>query len=163
MTAVRRRRSSALRREAQQRINAEGGIAGRKLRLQFFDNQRDQQKTIANLRTAISDPQTVAMIGLSNATRAKAAFDAEGKELKDSGIPFISDISVGGIIANYPNVFTTRASEDEERMPVLTEFVKQMHVARPAFAGLQNSVASGNLGDRSRNFSGPRLLSPTIV
>ena len=152
-TAIKR-----LAREAQQRINAEGGIAGRKLRLQFFDNQRDQQKTIANLRTAISDPQTVAMIGLSNATRAKAAFDAEGKELKDSGIPFISDISVGGIIADYPNVFTTRASEDEERMPVLAEFVKQMHVARPAFAGLQNSVASGNLGDALKKFLGSTAL-----
>jgi len=128
------------------------------LHLQFFDNQRDQQKTISNLRTAISNPQTVAMIGISNATRAKAAFDAEGKELKDSGIPFISDISVGGIIADYPNVFTTRASEDEERMPVLAEFVKQMHVARPAFAGLQNSVASGNLGDALKKFLGSTAL-----
>jgi len=55
-------------------------------------------------------------------------------------------------------VFTTRASEDEERMPVLAEFVKQMHVARPAFAGLQNSVASGNLGDALKKFLGSTAL-----
>jgi Periplasmic binding protein len=153
LTAIKR-----LAREAQQRINREGGIAGRKLRLKFFDDQREQQKTIANLRVAISDSQTVAMIGLSNATRAKGAFDAEDKELKASGIPFISDISVGSIIANYPTVFTTRASEDEERMPVLAEFVKQMHIARPAFVGLQNSVASSNLGEALKKFLGSTAL-----
>ena len=153
LTAIKR-----LARQAQDRINLAGGIAGRRLRLQFFDDQRDPQKTMANLRTAISDPQTIAMIGLSNSTRAKTAFDAEGKELKASGIPFISDISVGSIIADYPNVFTTRPSEDEERMPVLTEFVKQMHIARPAFVGLQNSVGSSSLGDSLKKFLGSTAL-----
>lgn len=153
LTAIKR-----LARQAQQRINLAGGIAGRKLRLRFFDDQRDAQKTMANLRSALSDPQTVAMIGLSNSTRAKTAFDAEGKELKSSGIPFISDISVGSIIAEYPNVFTTRPSEDEERMPVLAEFVKQMHIARPAFVGLQNSVASSSLGDSLKKFLGSTAL-----
>ena len=153
LTAIKR-----LARQAQDRINLGGGIAGGRLRLQFFDDQRDPQKTMANLRSAISDPQTVAMIGLSNSTRAKTAFDAEGKELKASGIPFISDISVGSIIAEYPNVFTTRPSEDEERMPVLTEFVKQMHIARPAFVGLQNSVGSSSLGDSLKKFLGSTAL-----
>ena len=79
-----------LARQEQHRINRDGGIAGRRLVLNFFDDQRDSQKTIANLTSAVSDPQTIAMIGLSNATRAKAAFDAAGKNLKASGIPFIS-------------------------------------------------------------------------
>jgi hypothetical protein len=152
-TAIKR-----LARHAQNRINREGGIAGRRLVLNFFDDQRDAKKAAANLASAISDPQTVAMIGLSNSTRAKAAFDAAGKDLKASGIPFISDISVGGIFADYPNVFTTRASEDEERMPVLTEFVKQMHFERPAFVGLQDSVASSNLGDALKKFLGPTAI-----
>jgi len=152
LTAIKR-----LATEAQDRINRDGGVAGR---LSFLDNQRDQQKTIANLASAVSDPQTVAMIGLSNATLAKAAFDAAGKDLKATGIPLISDISVGAIIADYPNVFTTRPSEDEERMPVIAQFVKQMKIERPAFVGLQSVLGSNNLGDALKKFLGePGLVA----
>ncbi|MBS0267900.1 MAG: ABC transporter substrate-binding protein [Proteobacteria bacterium] len=132
---------------AQHRINRDGGIAGRRILVNILDDQRAQQKTTENLATALADPQTIAMIGLSNSTRAKAAFDADGKELKASGIPFVSDISVNDIIKDYPNVFTTRASEDEERLPVIAEFVKQSHFERPAFIGIQSALASTNLGD----------------
>jgi len=132
---------------AQHRINRDGGIAGRRILVNILDDQRTQQKTTENLAAAIADPQTIAMIGLSNATRAKAAFDANGKELKASGIPFVSDISVNDIIKDYPNVFTTRASEDKERLPVIAEFVKQSHFERPAFIGIQSALASTNLGD----------------
>jgi ABC-type branched-subunit amino acid transport system substrate-binding protein len=136
-----------LAKQAQRRINRNGGVAGRRLQLMFLDDQRDQKTTAANMALALSDPQTLAMIGMSNSTRAKAAFDAAGKDLKKSGIPFISDISVGSLIADYPNVFTTRPSEDEERMPVIAEFVKQMKIARPAFIGLESALASSNFGD----------------
>ncbi|MBS0238758.1 MAG: ABC transporter substrate-binding protein [Proteobacteria bacterium] len=132
---------------AQHRINRDGGIAGRRILVNILDDQRAQQKTTENLATALADPQTIAMIGLSNSTRAKAAFDANGKELKAGGIPFVSDISVNDIIKDYPNVFTTRASEDEERLPVIAEFVKQSHFERPAFIGIQSALASTNLGD----------------
>ncbi|HET6389002.1 ABC transporter substrate-binding protein [Hyphomicrobium sp.] len=132
---------------AQHRINREGGVAGRRIIVNFLDDRRDQQLTAGNFATAIADPQTIAMVGLSNATRAKAAFDASGKDLKASGIPFVSDISVTEIIRNYPNVFTSRASEDEERMPVIAEFVKESHLERPGFIGIRSLLASTNLGD----------------
>lgn len=136
-----------LAKQEQRRINRNGGVAGRRLQLMFLDDQRDEKTTAANMALVLSDPQTLAMIGMSNSTRAKAAFDAAGKDLKKSGIPFISDISVGSLIADYPNVFTTRPSEDEERMPVIAEFVKQMKVAHPAFIGLDSALASTNFGD----------------
>ncbi|WP_245279885.1 ABC transporter substrate-binding protein [Hyphomicrobium sp. 99] len=139
---------------AQHRINREGGIAGRKIVVNILDDQRSQENTTANLATAIADPLTIAMIGLSNATRAKAAFDANGKDLKASGIPFVSDISVTDIIRDYPNVFTTRAAEDEERMPVIAEFVKESHFERPAFIGIQSLLASTNLGDSLNKYLG---------
>lgn len=50
----------------QQRINAEGGIAGRAVRLVILDDERDQTKTNDNLRKAIADPATLALIGLTN-------------------------------------------------------------------------------------------------
>ena len=145
--------------QEQRRVNRNGGVAGRRLQVMFLDDQRDEKKAAANMAVALADPQTLAMIGMSNATRAKAAFDASGKELKTSGIPFVSDISVGGLFADYPNVFTTRPSEDEERMPVIAEFVKQMKIARPAFIGVDGAVASSNFGDALTKLFGAGVMA----
>lgn len=143
-----------LARVEQHRINRHGGVAGRRLRLAFFDDLHDPKRAAQNMAYALSDPQTLAMIGMSNSELAKAALDSSGKELKTSGIPFISDISIGKLIADYPNGFTTRPSEDEERMPVMAEFVKQMKFARVAFVGLQSAFYSNNFGDALKKVLG---------
>jgi hypothetical protein len=145
--------------QEQRRINRSGGVAGRRLQLTFLDDRRDDKIIAANMAAALSDPQTLAMIGMSNSARAKAAFDASGKELKKSGIPFISDISVGALIADYPNVFTTRPSEDEERMPVVAEFVKQMKISRPAFIGRESALVSNNFGDALTKLFGTGVMA----
>lgn len=139
---------------AQDYINRTGGIAGRKLLVNLYDDKGDSQRAITNLAQAIADPQTVGMVGLTNATRAKAALDAAGKDLSASNIPFLSDISVTSLITKYPSVFTTRPSEDEERMPIITAFVKEMKYTKVAFVGLQNNVFSANLGDSVKKFLG---------
>ncbi|MBA2126321.1 amino acid ABC transporter substrate-binding protein [Hyphomicrobium methylovorum] len=144
-----------LARREQRRINREGGIAGRRVRLMFLDDRRDNAKLVADLSNSVTDMQTVAMIGMANSTRAKAGFDAVGKALKESNIPFLSHISVAGLIADYPNVFTTRASEDEERMPVIAELVKEMHFQRLGIVGLKDSIVGTNLGDALKKFVGP--------
>jgi Periplasmic binding protein len=143
---------------SQDYVNRTGGIAGRQLIINLLDDKRDPQRAAANVASAIADPQTVAMVGLTNATRAKAALDADGKDLKASNIPFLSDISVTKLIADYSSIFTTRPSEDEERMPVIAEFVKEMKFERVAFAGLQDNVASGNLGDSLKQFLGANAI-----
>ncbi len=139
-------------------INRTGGIAGRQLIVNVLDDKRDPQKAAANLSSAVADPQTIAMVGMMNATRAKAAFDASSKNLKAANIPFISDISVSKIIADYPSVFTTRPSEDEERMPVIAAFLKEMKFDHVAFVGEQDNVASGNLGDALKQVLGANAI-----
>ncbi len=153
VTAIKR-----ISRLAQNYINRTGGISGRKLVVNLLDDKRDTQRTIANLASAISDPQTMAMVGMTNSTRAKAALDADGKDLSSSNIPFLSDISVASLIANYPSVFTTRPSEDEERMPIISEFIKEMKFVRVAFVGIKDNVASGNLGDSLKQLLGADAL-----
>jgi hypothetical protein len=143
---------------AQDYINRTGGIGGRKLTVSVYDDKRDPQLAATNLGTALSDPQTLAMVGLTNATRAKAAFDAHGKELLASNIPFLSDISVTKLISSYPSVYTTRPSEDEERMPVIAEFYKEMKFDKAAFVGLADNVASGNLGDSLKQVLGAETV-----
>jgi hypothetical protein len=129
------------------RINGQGGVAGRSIRVRVVDDERDAQKAITNMRAVIDDPTTLAMIGLSASNRAKTVFDALGKEIRDSAIPFLSNISVNSIFQDYPNVFTTQASQDDERLPVMTSFIRHMNFARPAFIGLRDIVFSSALGD----------------
>ena len=131
----------------QQRINESGGIAGRKLRVDFLDDQRDNQRAVGNVHSAFSDPDTLAVIGLSNPERAEAAFDSLAREINDSKIPFLSDISINALFAKFPSVYTTRPSQDDERLPVLIQFVRQLGAVRTAFVGMKDNLFSTSLAE----------------
>lgn len=131
----------------EQRINARGGVAGRPLQIRVLDDSRNAAATTANIRSALSDPQLLAIIGLANSTRAQAAFKDTGNEIDAAGIPFISDLSVNSIFEKHPTVFTTRSSQDTERIPVTTEFIRVMGFERPAFIGLDGLLFATALGD----------------
>ncbi|MFN3745333.1 MAG: ABC transporter substrate-binding protein [Hyphomicrobiaceae bacterium] len=145
--------------DEQARINQRGGIAGRPIAIKIFDDGRDSAKAIANMRTVLADRNMIGMIGLGNSTRAKAVFDALGDDIRRSGIPFLSDISVSGIFSGHPNVFTTRASQDEERAPVMAAFTRHMGFKRPAFIGASGVVFSEALRDSLINLLGDDNLS----
>ena len=142
----------------QDRINRQGGVLGRQVAVQFFDDVRDPLRSIANVRSVLADPQTVALVGLSNSSIAKATFDALGKEIKDSEIPFLSDISVTSIYEKIPNVFTSRSSQDDERLPVLAQFVRQQDARKPAFVGIKDALFSNSLADGLVRVLGDRKL-----
>lgn len=131
----------------QRQINLRGGVAGRPIQFRIFDDERSDAKAVANMREALAERNTIGMVGLSNSARAKAVFDALGSEIAKSGIPFLSDISVSSIFERHKNVYTTRASQDEERAPVMAAFVRSMGFKRPAFIGAAGSVFSDALGD----------------
>ena len=137
----------AMARLEEERINREGGIGGRPLEIQILDDVRDAQRAVANVRLAIEDPALLALVGLGGADRAKAVFDALGKEIGASRVPFVTNISVNSIIAGYPNVFTTQATQDDERIPVMVAFVRHMRFSRVAFVGLSEAVFSKAMGD----------------
>jgi ABC-type branched-subunit amino acid transport system substrate-binding protein len=122
------------------RINAEAGVSGRPVEVQILDDVRDDQKAVGNMRAALAEPQMLAMIGLSNSTRGKAVFDALGKDIGASSIPFLSDISVNTMFAPYPNVYSTRASQDADSIPVIVQFTRHFQYQRPVFVGLRDSV-----------------------
>ncbi len=131
----------------QDRINRQGGALGRQVSVRLLDDARDPQRSIANVRTALADPQTVAIVGLSNSAIAKATVDALAKEIRDAGIPFLSDISVTSIYEKQPSMFTMRSSQDDERLPVLAEFSRQQNVRQPAFVGIKDALFSNSLAD----------------
>ncbi len=141
------------------RINAQGGIAGHKLNVRILDDNRDAKQSIVSVRDALTDPDTVAMIGLSSSDRSKAVFDAVGKEIKQKNIPFLSAISVNSIFADYPNVFSMRASQDDERLPVLAQFVRRTGFQRPAFIGMRDTLFSTTLADGLNRIMGAYLVA----
>ena len=142
----------------QDRVNA-SGMLRRKLQLRVLDDRRAAERTIANVREALADPHTVAMIGLSSTDRAKATFDAIGADIGASGIPFMSDITVNSIFQMHRNVFTMRPSQDDERVPVMAAFIKARNIQRPAFVGLREVLFSSSLGDGLREAAGVALVA----
>ena len=140
------------------RINLAGGINGRPVLIEFLDDRREAKQTIANVARALDDRHTVAMVGLANSTRAKEMLEAVGGRLRENGMPFISDISVNSLFAAYPSVFTTRASQDDDRLPVLAAFMKAKGVKRPAFIGIKDALFSTTLGEGLKGIAGPALV-----
>lgn len=138
----------------QDRINASGGVLRRQLKLEIFDDARLAQRTIANIKQALANANTVAMIGVANSAIAKETFDALGSDIDASGIPFLSDITVNSIFEKHANVFTMRPSQDDERVPVLVQFIRQRNIQRPAFVGLKDALFSSSLGDGLNNYAG---------
>ncbi len=149
----------ALTKAEQKRINASGGILRRTLDLQFLDDKQDDGRAIANVKQALANPNTVAMIGLSQTARAKAVLDAAGSDIGSSGIPFLSDITVNSIFEKQTNVFTMRPSQDDERVPVIAAFIKARGIQRPAFVGLKDQLFSTSLSDGLKNFDEMSLIA----
>jgi hypothetical protein len=135
----------------EERINAAGGILRRRVQLDIFDDQRNPDKAVANFKAAVANPNTVAMVGLSGTEHAKPVFDKVGRDIGSSGIPFFSDVTVNALFEAYPNVFTMRPSQDEERLPAMAAFIKAQNMQRVAFVGLKDQVFSSSLGDGLKN------------
>jgi len=119
----------------QERINTRGGISGRPVDITILDGRRDTDQTIENVRTALELPDLLAIVGLTSSTRGEKVFATLGDRIRDSGVPFISHMSVSDIFSEYPNVFSTRPSQETERVPVMAEFAKEMGFDSVAFLG----------------------------
>lgn len=144
-------------------INASRKLgSNRKLAVEFLDDHQDAKRTIANIHAALADKYTIGMVGLPGWKRAKEVFDEIGREIGASNIPFISDISVSGIFAPYPNVFTMRASQEDERLPVMARVLSDMNVQRPAFIGRRDEEATSVLGEGLKNLPGGPPLAADL-
>ena len=48
--------------EEQERINRRGGVAGRPINVRIFDDERDEGRSIANMRAALADRNLLGMV-----------------------------------------------------------------------------------------------------
>lgn len=138
-------------RERVRELNRLPEFSGRQVRVDIYDDYGDAKASVENVRKALADPLTVAMVGLFSSSRGKAVFDTLGDDIGKSGIPFITDLSVTKLFEPYANVFTMRPSQENERVPVLAQFFKDGKYARPAFLGMLDVVASSELAKLLRD------------
>lgn len=141
-------------------LNGSDALNGRKLSVTFRDDFQNAQTSIDNVRAAMRDPQTLALVGMPGWRRAADVFNQIGKEIGDSKIPFMSDISVNSIFKDQKNVFTMRASQEEERLPVIGRILKDQKFQRPAFIGVKDEENSNVLGE---GLKGLRDVPPIVA
>jgi ABC-type branched-subunit amino acid transport system substrate-binding protein len=131
----------------QEKINARGGINGRRLELIVLDGKQDADQTVENVRTVLGLPDLLAIIGLTSSTRGEQVFTTLGDQIRASGIPFISHISVSDFFSSFPNVFSTRPSQEAERVPVMAAFAAEMGFQRVAFLGREDTTFIKAIGN----------------
>ncbi len=148
-----------LTRLATEEINGRGGVRGRPVEAVIYDNGNNDRTAVANARAALALDDLVGMIGLTNPTRAGKVFEAVAADPRGKGIPFISNISVGGVLAGHPNVFSTRPAQEVERVPAMVEFFKASGIDTIAFLGRTKRTYVDVIGQGLADAMGSRLLS----
>ncbi|MGI9423514.1 MAG: hypothetical protein ACR2PA_10000, partial [Hyphomicrobiaceae bacterium] len=83
-------------------INGNGGIAGRSVELQVFDDYEDKNQTLAHMKTALADPSMIGVVGIGSSTRGHFVFDLLKQQVRDNGMPIVTDISLSQIYAPFP-------------------------------------------------------------
>lgn len=126
--------------DAQAAINRTSGLAGRRLEVEFLDDAGDTKKAVANVRAAAHDQRMVAIVGLGNSTRAKAVLEEAGGEITATGLPWLSNIAVNDLFEKFPTVFTMRGAQEEDSIPVMARFVRDLKIQRPAFVGIKDML-----------------------
>ncbi len=144
-------------------INAAGGIHGRQVELEVFDDYEDKTKTLEFLKASLEDPNMIGFVGIGSSTRGHFVFDLLGKQIAESELPIVTDISLGHIYAPYKNVFSM-ASAVEDELEVVRTFLQDNGFSRPAFVGIDGDLYSASLGNGlARSDSSPALVADRRV
>lgn len=136
-------------------VNRAGGLHGQPLKVYFLDDFRDGNETVKNVQKAIADKRLIAMVGIWNSTRGAKVVDAVGK----SAIPFISEISLNVMFADYQNIFTlTRSINDE--LKVFKRLLSEK-ATRVAFVGLEGDLYTKSFYGALNDLSGKLTVAST--
>lgn len=133
-------------------LNARGGIKGRTVEVDFYDDKMDGEKTQANVDAALADPGVIGMVGIWTSTRGALVVDRIG----NSDVPFVSELSVETLFADHKNIYTlTRAVRDEQE--VFASFARD-RFKRVAFVGDIDDLYTRVYHDYLRSLTGEAEL-----
>ncbi len=130
-------------------INANGGIAGRKVRVAYFDDFATTKETVKNTEAALTDKNLAAIVGMSSSTRGKAIVQKIGA----AKVPWISGMSRGDIYAAYPNIFSMEPAVVDEIASV-RRFVASRGFRQPAFIGFSGDLYAERIASALNDVDG---------
>ena len=137
-------------------INADGGINGRKLQLEYLDEFDDVDNTKRLVEKAINDPSMIAMIGLNSSTRGAQVVERIGQ----SGVPLVSEISRNDLFSPYDNIFAlTSAVQDE--LDVVKKFVESSTFTTPVFVGQKGNLYIESINQALADPTGGKRVEQT--
>lgn len=124
-------------------VNADGGVAGRKLRLVTLDDACDPERALANMKRLVEDEHIFAVIGNVGATTAEKALPyALSKKLV-----FFSPFTGAALVRNNPPdryVFNYRASFGEEAAETIKYLKQARNITADQLAVFAEEGANGN-------------------
>ncbi|MEL6288727.1 MAG: ABC transporter substrate-binding protein, partial [Pseudomonadota bacterium] len=123
-------------------INANGGIAGRPVRLKYFDDFENADRARANAEAAAKMPLLVGIVGMSSSTRGKGMVDVIGS----AGIPWISGMSRSDIFARHRSIYSMEPAVTDEIVAV-SRFVRERKVRRPVFLGTKGDLYAASIAE----------------
>jgi branched-chain amino acid transport system substrate-binding protein len=117
-------------------VNAQGGVAGRKIELSALDDGYDIKRALANLDIFLADKNTFALFNCMGTPMIEAMLP----KVIETGIPFFSPFT-GALVARpktVRNIFNIRASYPEEAEQ-LVQHLATIGIKRIAIAYQNNS------------------------
>ncbi|MEM1293940.1 MAG: ABC transporter substrate-binding protein, partial [Verrucomicrobiota bacterium] len=91
-------------------LNRDGGILDTPVKLTFFDDHENAEETKARFQEALGEERLIAMLGLWSSSRGSGITDLVGQ----SGVPFISEISLDQLFRDHENIFTLTTSVSDD-------------------------------------------------
>ncbi|MEO1608821.1 MAG: ABC transporter substrate-binding protein [Pseudomonadota bacterium] len=135
----------ALALKQQAKINSEGGIKGRRFRVDFVDLQsdwRDEEKYEQNLRKigeVLDDPGLLGVVGLQGSGASRNVLTKYAEKITNDNIPFLIHTSDSSVFKELPSVFSTLSAQEAENVPVIANAIANKGISRVAFLGRSGS------------------------
>ena len=109
------------------RVNAEGGVRGRKIELVSLDDAYEAERTLANTRRLINEEGVLSLVGFFGSPRSAEAMQALGT----AGVPLIGVTTGVGSLHLKPGryAFSTRASVERE-LEVIVDHIVPLAITR---------------------------------
>ena len=140
------------------KVNAAGGIGGRKIRLMVYDDVYQPPNTIANTRKFIEEDKVFALFGYIGSPNSAAIVPI----ITRAGVPYLFPLTGAEVIRNPINkyIFNVRASYADEVEVMVERLTRDLHIQK--IGVLAQDDAMGEAG-RAGTIRALRKRNMTLV
>jgi len=139
------------------KVNAAGGVHGRKIELVSLDDTNDVAKAKANTATLVDERNVIALFGYGSATLSVPALEIAER----AKVPFFAPFSGADVLRQRPYVYNLRASYADE-LEKIVEHYGTLGMTRFAIVHYDDPVGKQNLAAVERALKAHKL-SPVAV